>query len=67
MVAEDGGSYAFRCRTCDGSPHWRLERRGDAVVSWACGNHLGLVAAALQRSHETTELAVTPFSDQRAA
>lgn len=36
-------SRAYCCEVCDGRPDWRLERHGDAAVSWACHNHLALV------------------------
>ncbi len=52
-------SLAFRCEVCDGAPGWRLERRGDAVVSWACSSHLAEVCRGLQRDHEITELMIT--------
>ena len=54
-------SYAFRCEVCAAMPLWRIERRGDAVVSWACmdGGHLVTVLDRLQRSWEITELVVT--------
>jgi hypothetical protein len=29
-------SKAFRCEVCDGAPSVRLERVGDAVVTWSC-------------------------------
>lgn len=37
------GALLRRCRLCDGIPRWRVEREGDAVVTWACELHLGLV------------------------
>lgn len=49
------GSLAFRCLMCDGAPAWYLLRRGDAVVTWACAEHLHLVADDLLEpgSHRT--------------
>lgn len=52
-------SFAFRCEICQVTPWWRIERRGDAVVSWACRDHLSGVAERLQRSWEVTEVVVT--------
>lgn len=49
---------AFRCEVCDGEPRWRLDRRGDAVVSWACPEHLAAVSERLQRDWEITELVI---------
>lgn len=50
---------AFRCEICHGEPRWRIERRGDAVVSWACDPHLADVCHRMQRDSEITELVVT--------
>lgn len=55
-------SYAYRCGICDGAPRWRIDRVGDAVVSWACLDHLGIESERLQRSWETTELHVRPYT-----
>lgn len=55
-------SYAYRCGACDGVPRWRIDRRGDAVVSWACLDHLGIECERLQRSWETTELRIRPYT-----
>jgi len=52
-------SVAFRCQICSGERWWRIERQGDAVVSWACTEHLHEVCDDLQRFHERTELMVT--------
>ncbi len=54
-----GQGYAYRCRYCDGHGSWRLLRRGDAVTTWACHDHLARAAMDLQRTHERTELVVT--------
>jgi hypothetical protein len=51
-------SLAFRCEICDGMPGWRIERQGDAVVSWACDAHLSAVCDRLQRDWEVTRLVV---------
>ena len=52
---------AFHCGTCDANPQWRLLRRGDAVVSWACSDHLENEIQYLQRlSTFPTEIVVTP-------
>jgi len=57
-------SLAYRCEICDEQPTWRLDRYGDAVVSWACNRHLAVVAHSLQREHGKTlitiYLAATP-------
>jgi hypothetical protein len=37
---------------------WRLDRSGDAVVSWACAPDLSVVCERMQRDHEITELTV---------
>lgn len=58
-----GHAYAFHCAVCNGKAPWRIERYGDAVVSWACAPHLALECAYLQREWETTtRLEVTPNS-----
>lgn len=51
-------SYAYRCETCNGIPWWRIDRVGDAVVSWACKAHLSEVCWGLQRPFHRTELLV---------
>lgn len=38
---------------------WRIDHSGDAVVSWACPDHLSSVCEWLQRDWEITELKVT--------
>lgn len=57
-------SRAYLCEICEEKPTWRLDRHGDAVVSWACNQHLAGVAHGLQRDHEKTlitiYLAATP-------
>jgi hypothetical protein len=52
---ERTGSRAFRCLMCDGIPAWRLVRHGDVVTTWACPEHLHLVADDLLEpgSHRT--------------
>lgn len=52
-------NLAYRCAICDVEPYWSLLRRGDAVVSWACPEHLSVVLEMLQRDHEVTEIVVT--------
>lgn len=54
-------SRAHRCETCDSLPAWRLERVGDAVVTWVDDRHLPEVLRRLQRSWERTEVVVTAF------
>ena len=52
-------SYAYCCEVCaDTNPRWRIERSGDAVVSWADDDHLAAVVSGLQRDGEVTELTV---------
>jgi hypothetical protein len=58
-------SEPWTCRMCPAEPRWRLERRGDAVVSWACNDHLAVVASGLQRDWEITELVVTDSVKRR--
>jgi hypothetical protein len=55
-------SAAYRCQECNARPDWRLERRGDAVVTWTCGDHLVLVLWQLQRPVERTEIVVTVYT-----
>jgi len=50
---------AFRCLICGLIPRWRLDRRGDAVVTWACDGDLAEVCHRLQRINEISELVVT--------
>lgn len=57
MAAE--GHPAYRCQECHEIPSWRLDRTGDAAVSWACSPHLAHVAADMQRDFERTELTLT--------
>jgi hypothetical protein len=55
-------SYAYRCEVCAAMPLWRIERRGDATVSWACMNSGHLVTVMdrlLQPWRNRTELIVT--------
>jgi hypothetical protein len=49
---------AYRCQVCHGDGVWRIDRRGDAVVSWACREHLSAVCDLLQRHWEVSELVV---------
>lgn len=49
---------AYRCQMCGHVPQWRLDRRGDAVVSWACADHLSDEIVNLQRDWENTEVVV---------
>lgn len=52
-------SLAYHCEACDAAgPRWVIERRGDAVISWACDAHLAEVCLALQRAWERTALVV---------
>jgi len=70
-------SYAHRCRICgqdaDGSdlavapvdvPRWTILREGDAVISWACNEHLAGECESLQRLERSdpTRLIVTMSS-----
>lgn len=52
-------SFAYRCEVCSGAPDWRIERLGDAIVSWACDPHLAEVCRGMQRDWERTELTLT--------
>ena len=54
-----GEGYAWRCATCDGHGSWRILRRGDAAVTWACHEHLSREAMRLQRASDNTQLLVT--------
>lgn len=53
---------AYRCGSCNETPFWRIERRGDAAVSWSCTKHLHDVCADMQRMHEITKLIVSVAS-----
>lgn len=61
-------SWSNRCPLCSGSPpdempEWRLDRHGDAVISWSCDEHLGAVMRGLQRPQDRrTEVSVRPTS-----
>lgn len=61
-------SFVYRCEVCGTAngpdPKWRIQRRGDAVVSWACSDHLDEVCQGLQREWERTELQVRLFERQ---
>jgi len=48
----------FHCAMCDGDARWRIDRYGDAVVSWACEEHLSHECDRLQRLWEETELTI---------
>lgn len=52
-------SLAYYCQACSGDAHWRIERRGDAAVTWSCWIDLGRVCLDMQRDHEHTELVIT--------
>lgn len=51
---------AFMCHVCHSGPDWRIVRC-DAVVDWACHEHLAAVCAHLQRIPEVTELVVVDY------
>ena len=42
-MSERVGTNVGLCGLCDARPRWRLERRGDAIVTWACPEHLVLL------------------------
>jgi hypothetical protein len=48
----------YHCGVCGVGATWRITRRGDNVVGWACPNHLAPVCDQLQRDDEVTELVV---------
>lgn len=50
---------AYVCAQCRQQPFWRIERVGDAVVSWACDIDLARECKDLQRDGETTRLMLT--------
>jgi hypothetical protein len=59
-------SRVYCCEVCDNSdPHWRIERWGDAVVTWACDPHLSEVCERMQRDNEVTKLSVKDARKQR--
>ena len=53
--------YAYRCYVCAEMPEWNLDRVGDAVCTWACGEHLQTTMRAMQRPWEVSEIRVHPF------
>jgi hypothetical protein len=56
--------WAFCCAECATAKYrWRIERRGDAVVTWACTSHLAAVMIDMQRGWERTQLLVTRTHD----
>lgn len=52
-------SVAYVCAQCGQQPFWRIERIGDAMVSWACDTDLARECKDLQRDGETTRLVLT--------
>lgn len=59
---------AYQCAECDAvDPEWRIDRIGDAVVSWACDQHLAQECHYLQRAHEVTELRLRRAAPAKAA
>jgi hypothetical protein len=71
MPPPAAGGLAFRCHFapeyCDQVTRWRLERVGDAVVTWACDRHLVTVVEELQRPNELTEVHVTTMTGGSSA
>lgn len=50
---------AFLCEICeDRTGLWRIDRVGDAVVTWSCWLHLSEVVENLQRQNEETRVVV---------
>jgi hypothetical protein len=54
-------SLANRCEVCGTNPRWRIERIGDARVTWACATHLSVVCNGAKRPWEDTELTLKAF------
>lgn len=52
-----------RCERCDGLPDFRIERRGDAVVTWACIEDAGIILNTMFRVDRTDEIIVTETVD----
>jgi hypothetical protein len=50
------------CGICNAHPGWRIERQGDAVISWACNNHLAAECDRLQRDYEVSRLVVLHYA-----
>lgn len=48
----------YRCQMCGGVAQFRLDRRGDAAVSWSCATDLADEVVNMQRDWETTEVVV---------
>lgn len=59
MSPPKGHGYAYRCETCDTLPDWRVTRLGDAVVTWACNEHLSQACERFYRG-VGTELKLQP-------
>jgi len=59
VTAPDGGTYAYRCGWCTRRATWRLQRVGDAAVTWACTRDLSDECERWQRDGEHTRLVVT--------
>ena len=49
---------AYHCTDCGVGAAWRVTRRGDGVVGWACPPHLAAVRDGMQRDDKVTELVV---------
>jgi hypothetical protein len=49
---------AYHCVECGAGAAWRVTRRGDGAVSWACPQHLPAVCDGMQRDDEINELVV---------
>jgi hypothetical protein len=54
---ENVGTLTGRCTLCNGKPRWRLGRHGDAVVMWACLDHLVLVLTDFLPTHSHRDAA----------
>lgn len=59
-IDPDPAKHAYYCLGCDGVAPWRLERQGDAVVTWACDEHLAGVVRGLLRDWEVSHIVVSP-------
>lgn len=56
---------AFRCATCNERPRWRLDRIGDAIVTWACPEHMVLVLADfMPLDQHRNQVTVTDLANQ---
>lgn len=57
----------YHCEVCICPADWRIDREGDAIVTWSCDGHLAVIFTELQRDHEVTRLIVRNCERMRDA